>query len=122
MKSCIFLFLLVSVIACQRQDDLDFALTLADENRTELRKVLNYFKDDTLHIITDIPTRLCTTVYTNNTNKYRYMRYKGPGTILSGKEICNSAGKKYAQADSLLYSISKNSLLYLKNHPRGKDE
>lgn len=34
----------------------------------------------------------------------------------------NSVGIKQAKADSLLFIVPKNSLLYLKNHTRGKDE
>jgi hypothetical protein len=34
----------------------------------------------------------------------------------------NSTGYKIAQTDSLTYYIPKGSLLYLKNHTRGKDE
>lgn len=175
----------------------------------------NFADADTLHIIKDVPNRLCTTVYTHNTKKYRYVRYKGPeGSYCNISELLlyenaidtipfygdvigtpgclegdgsheftnvfdgdpytsfnyllpdsgwagmdfksprkieklvyiprnrdnfirkgdlyellywknrqwNSAGRMIAQADSLLYSVPKNSLLYLKNHTRGKDE
>lgn len=34
----------------------------------------------------------------------------------------NSAGKQEAKADSLIYVVPEKSLLYLKNHTRGKDE
>ena len=34
----------------------------------------------------------------------------------------NSAGRQKAVADSLVYTVPENSLLYLINHTRGKDE
>lgn len=34
----------------------------------------------------------------------------------------NSAGKQMATADSLVYTVPRNTLLYLKNHSHGKDE
>lgn len=38
------------------------------------------------------------------------------------KKQWNSAGKQTATADSLVYSVPRNTLLYLKNHSNGKDE
>lgn len=38
------------------------------------------------------------------------------------KEHWNSLGKQMATADSLVYNVPHNTLLYLKNHSHGKDE
>lgn len=170
---------------------------------------------DTLHLITEVPTRLFNTVYTHNTKKYRYARFYGADgshcnlselvlyekagdtSPLTGKVIgtpgCfqqdgsheytnvfdgdpytsfdythpsggwagidfgtprtieklvymprnrdnfirtgdeyelyywkdrkwQSVGRQTASSDSLLYSVPKEALLYLRNHTRGRDE
>lgn len=38
------------------------------------------------------------------------------------KKCWNSVGKQIAMADSLVYTVPRNALLYLKNHSHGKDE
>ena len=50
MIRCIFLFfVLLATAACSRYPaDVELALKLAGDNRVELEKVLEYFKDDLL--------------------------------------------------------------------------
>lgn len=66
-----------------------------------------------------------------NINKIRYVPRNRDNFIRKGdiyelfywkNKKWNSVGKQEARADSLVYVVPEKSLLYLKNHTRGKDE
>lgn len=76
----------------------------------------DFLRRDTLFLIREAPSCLCTVARTDTTKLYRYVRYFGPY-----KGYCNLA--EVSQSDSLLYrDVPLDALMLLKNLTRGVDE